>query len=438
MDLADPRILRHLAAAAFLGAMALGAWPLVRRLDAEPGRRAQWAGMLAVVALFFAMHHAFSPPWDDESRRLVAVQSLLSDGDLDLADEYGAETWRSFRNDGPAFFTSAATTIRNRLADHPAPFYPRYAVGYTVLLAPLYGAGALLHPGLGRLLATLPGIACSAVSFLLLVAALVDRGLDERRARRVAAAFALSAPWLFFAVHLWPEPIAGAAALWVIVRKHPQEAMAAAAVGAVVGALPLLHFRYAFLSAPLFLVAAWPLSRRPALLLILAGAAALPIAAATLSYVVSCDHTTWEIWATIDHRAAPGSRLGAFTASRLLDPALLIERIVWPPAGVLCLVPVLALGWRRVAWTWAWPALPMVIAILAFDYSSGPLARFWSPLLPLLAAALYPVRGRSWLPGLLLGFGAAVGLVTGLNPWLCSDAMTFDRLVVRFSELIGP
>jgi hypothetical protein len=183
-----------------------------------------------------------------EAHTLLVTESLVSDGDLDLRDEYGARAWRGFY--GGALVPRAGPRDTGLL--EPA------GVAFPLLLAPAYAAG-------GRIGAELFLAALAALGFV--VAAAIGRRLvPEPWATAAAVATALSPPALVAATTISPDAvagtaIAGACLLALGLRERPR-APQAFWCALLVAALPWLAPRFAAPAAVIALAAARWLRRR--------------------------------------------------------------------------------------------------------------------------------------------------------------------------------
>jgi hypothetical protein len=203
-----------------VGAVALGA---IRR--ALP----LWLALVAAYALTLALpggpggHGTFSAP---EAHRLLAAQSLVSDGDVDLRDEYATQAWRDWY---PGQLTPAAGPTDGRLVEP-------VGLGFTLLIAPAYW---LAGPDGVRVWLAL----IAAVGFCL-AAALARALVPEPWATRAALVAGLSPPALGAATAVAPAMagatvLAGAALLALRVRAAPRRSSAFWGA-ALVAALPWL------------------------------------------------------------------------------------------------------------------------------------------------------------------------------------------------------
>src|SRR3954469_11987661 len=87
-----------------------------------------WLVLVAVYAVTLAVpgtHGSLTAP---EAHRLLAAESLVSDGDVDLRDEYAA---RAYRDWDPGTLKPAAAPTGGRLVEP-------VGLGCTLLIAPAY------------------------------------------------------------------------------------------------------------------------------------------------------------------------------------------------------------------------------------------------------------------------------------------------------------
>jgi hypothetical protein len=129
-----------------------------------------------------------------EAHILLTAESIVSDGDLDLRDEYRSRVWRDFASEAPR---PTASLTGGRL-------HEPQGIGFPLLLAPAYAAGGAV--GAELLLAAL-----LAAAFCL-AAALGRLLVPEPWASRAALVAGVSPPALDAGTSIAPEA-AGAAAL---------------------------------------------------------------------------------------------------------------------------------------------------------------------------------------------------------------------------------
>jgi hypothetical protein len=187
-----------------------------------------WLALVAVYAVTLAVPgenggRTLSAP---EAHRLLTAESLVSDGDVDLRDEYATRAWRGWY-DGE--LRPAAAPTDGRLVEP-------VGVGFSLLIAPAYWvAGA---DGVRVFLLLL-----AALGFCL-AAALARALVPEPWATRAALVVGLSPPALGAATAVAPAAVgatclAGAALLALRVRIEPRRSWAFWGA-ALVAALPWL------------------------------------------------------------------------------------------------------------------------------------------------------------------------------------------------------
>jgi hypothetical protein len=146
----------------------------------------------------------------DEPHNLLIAESIVSDGDLDLRDEYATRAYRSFH---PLPLAPSARPLPSGVLHEPQ------GVGFPALIAPAYALG-------GPRLVELALAAVAALGFAL-AALLARRFVAEPWASAGAALAGLSPPALAHATSVTPELaggtlIAGAALCALAVRDRPR------------------------------------------------------------------------------------------------------------------------------------------------------------------------------------------------------------------------
>jgi len=337
-------------------------------------------------------------PQGDEPHYLVMAQSLRSDGDLDLTDEFASREYAPFYGGDLAPHTSPNTP--------PGRLYSMHSPGLPVLLLPGYAiagyAGARTFTS-----------ALAALTTVLLYRLVRDVAGDERIAGAVWAVATFSPPLAFYAVTLYPEILAALAvvAFLLTARGAPRAgAVLAAAMLAVV--LPWVHTKYIPLAAAglgftLLRPYRWPAR--------IAAAAAFATSIALLSFFFQ-------------------SFYGSPSVTAALGPAdVSLRRIPWGAAGalfdrqygLLLVAPLLAFAipgglalWRRRTGDGLRAAAFFLLVLLpAAAYvgwwgGAAPPARYVLPVVGpmLLAAAMVASRARDAFAAL----GGAGLVVLGL------------------------
>ncbi len=175
---------------------------------------------------------------EPEAQTLLVAESIVSDGDLDLRDEYGARSWRSFYDGDLA---PRAGPRNGRLLDP-------IGIAFPLLIAPAYALG-------GPIAVELFLAARAAVAFVL-AAALARRVVPEPWATGAALVAGLSPVALVASTTIAPDAvagtvIAGAAVLALRIREQPR-LLSAFWCAMLVAALPWLGAKFA---APAIIVA---------------------------------------------------------------------------------------------------------------------------------------------------------------------------------------
>ena len=195
--------------------------------------------LFAAAFVFYALVGTRIPgpagPQGDEPHYLVMAQSLLSDGDLDLRDEFAGREYAAF--------------FAGTLQPHTSPrspagrIYPIHTPGLPVLLLPAYALGG--YPGARLFMSALAA----------LTAVLVHRLVRESTGHAVAAAaayavFAFTPPFAFYAVAVYPEvPAALATAAFLLLARRDPGMHEAIVAGLLAAALPWIHPRLLPLAA---------------------------------------------------------------------------------------------------------------------------------------------------------------------------------------------
>ena len=232
---------------------------VVPRRDARVAGLTAWPAVGRALALWLVIFAAFaataglpaSPGRDlsvREAQTLLVTESIVSDRDLDLGDEYGSRAWRDFF---PGDLAPRAGPRNGRLFDP-------VGIAFPLLIAPAYALG-------GRIAVELFLAAIAAVAYVL-AAALARRIVPEPWATGAALVAALSPPALVASTTIAPDAvagtvIAGAALLALRVRERPL-LLLAFWCAVLVAALPWLGAKFVAPAAVVALAAARWLRRR--------------------------------------------------------------------------------------------------------------------------------------------------------------------------------
>jgi hypothetical protein len=176
----------------------------------------------------------------DEPFYLMTTHSLLSDGDLDLRDEYRDESYRKFfDHPKPLWHQSKPAADGRELSPHQ--------VGLSALVLPAYALAGLA--GVKAFLGVLGGLTI-ALTFLL-AAQVTSRYWEPLAA---AAILGVSAPVFIYSTQIYPEMPAAVlvlAGLLVLLRRERPGALAALISSCAVLGLMWLGVKYAPLAAVL-------------------------------------------------------------------------------------------------------------------------------------------------------------------------------------------
>lgn len=194
----------------------------------------------------------------DEAHYMLATQSLLRDGDIDLHNNATRENIAEFR---------VLPFDLHRAPSSPAgTSYSIHPPGLSVLLLPAYAAGVHLWQN-PRLACSLFMAMVSAAALSLLFLWLVRLGFRRALALVTIGILATTAPTVFFSVQIYPDIVAVLAAALVLMRlsrwqiacpvqpetEYPetgyQGPLTLATLTLMLGTLPLLHPRFLPLSA---------------------------------------------------------------------------------------------------------------------------------------------------------------------------------------------
>jgi hypothetical protein len=339
-----------------------------------------FAAYAATLAVDAAPGRSLSGP---EAHRLLVTESIVSDGDVDLRNQYAQRAWRDWY-DGT--LQPAAEPTDGRLVEP-------VGLGFALLTAPAYAPAG--PTGVRLLLA-----AIAAVAFCL--AAALGRALvPEPWPSRAALVTGLSPPALAGATAVSPElagaaVLAGAALLALRVREQPRTALASW-TAALVAALPWLSAK---LLAPAAVVAVatsrWLRRRRRGL----TGFVALEVAlTSAVVYVTVNDRLFGGL---TPHDVARGGATGVWGLADHLARWPRLAR-VWldPDHGLLVWAPFVLLAF--VALGLLWRSRRDRLAVAVADQVDVEVA---AALLALIAAAVVLVAvfaapsldgsGRDW------------------------------------------
>jgi hypothetical protein len=292
-----------------------------------------WLVLFAAYVAGVGLH---ATPGEDfsasEAHVLLLTRSIVDDGDLDLANQYGAAAWRPFY--GRQLLPLTGPRPRGQLE--------QIALGFPLLCAPAYALG-------GRIAVELWLAALAALGYVAAMA-VARRLVPEPWATCGVLAVGLSPPAVIGATTIAPDAVAGsvlagAAALALAARERPLARLTAWA-GALLATLPWLGVKFL---APGAVVAAgvfrWPRRRSRGL----AGLVGLEIALFSIVLYVSIND---RLYGGLTPYAVLPADETATGAQGLGDYVGRVPRLLWvwvgPPQGLLLWAPVCALGFVAV------------------------------------------------------------------------------------------
>ena len=366
-----------------------------------------WALSAAAYGAYFQAQWAFGarPIFSvtgDEPHYLTIATSLVSDGDLDVLDEYRDKEYFPYY----PFHLGDARDMEDMHAIYGrgGGIFSKHSVGLPLLLAPAMRLG-------GHGAATVVMIALTAMlaaQTWLLGQDVLAYSQRERVTWGVVLAWvavALTPPLLLYAPLFYPEvagallTVVGVRAVLAYVRGGSLGALAV--VGSACGLLPWFHLRYAPLALALGALALAAIvnrwrhgSRRAADAFVLS----LPAGIAGLGLLA----LNWRLFGGVP----PVDEYGAVSLGRFVvgAPGLFFDRQfgLLPYAPVYTLAPfgVPAL-WRTSRWAATAAAVPFLgyagfVACFSYWYGAfSPPARMLVPVLPLLVAPLTALLARS-------------------------------------------
>jgi hypothetical protein len=373
-----------------------------RAPSASAARRALplWLALVTVYTLVWAL--GVGPAADvsaPEAHRLLGAESLISDGDLDLRDEFATRAWRGFY-DGS--LKPVGQMLDSRLVEPQG-------LGFELLIAPAYAVAGV--PGVRLLLGALAALA------FCLAAALGRRLVPEPWPTRAALVVGLSPPALGAATAVSPEMaggavLAGAALLALHVRERPRTGVAFGSA-ALVAALPWLAAK---LVAPAAVIAAalarWLRRRQRGT----AGFVALEVAlTSAVIYITVNDRLFGGL---TPHDVAGGGPTGASGLAEHLERAPRLATLwIDPDEGLLLWAPFVALAF--VALGRLWRSRRDRLAVAVFDQVDVEVGAAFLALVALavllVATFLAPSIDGAWYPARQLV--PALPLLAALCAW---------------------
>jgi hypothetical protein len=359
-----------------------------------------WAVLFAAYAATLGIAaHGREDYAADEPRYLLAAESIVSDFDIDLTDEYATRAYAKFHHG--TLRPQGRVVLGRRLEPQ--------GVGFAALIAPAYWLGGA--KGVELFLA-----AIAALGFVL-GARLARRIVPEPWASGAALLVGLSPPALAQATTVYPELVAGAMLAGAVlcalrVRERPDLGSAVAGA-ALLALLPWLGPKYLLPAAPVaVMLVRWTArrGRRTAAL-----AAAEIMVASLVVYATINDRLYGGLTPTAVS-AAGGPATGADSVADYLGrvprlAAFWIDRDV----GLLRWAPVLALAGFAVWLLWRSKRTHVARAVpeRADAEAAAELSLLVCGAVVLVAAFAAPTLSGAWFPArhLVAAFPVACGLV---------------------------
>jgi hypothetical protein len=357
------------------------------------------AAAIFLVSWGLTTHGKYSAT-GDEPHYLMVAQSLWSDGDLDVGNNYA-------RGDGALFGASALQPEQHARQSRLGTVLPVHDIGVPVVLLPAYVAattfaivpsdGTLKRFRMNRGLFAYALISLVIIGIVTAAAALTIRGLEYQgappwRAASIVVIAWLTAPVLSNSFLVFPEPFALFVTAWSILEwsAPPRKwGWRDSALIFALGALPWFHRKYALYAVAILGILLW---RRRHALLALSFRARLGVAMLFLGAPAALALSTLHAWGNL---AGPLALDGLPLSSSAFGHGavgLLVDR----ENGLLWWAPVYALlpaAWwvrRSAAGPWLLPVAALLIPCAAhYQWWGGfsPAGRFIVPLIPVFCLA---------------------------------------------------
>ena len=354
----------------------------------------------------------------DEPHYLMVTQSLLADGDIDVANNYERNDGARFGADGVQPETHVRVGARGRSL-------PVGDLGVSILLMPVLAVATRvsevpdestlrrfrMNRGLfAYSLISLTLITMTSIAAAVTVSALQRAGATPRDAGIVVAVAWLSPPVISHAFLVFPEPFA----LFVtacVVLAWSLEGRAwgwrESATVVMLGCLPWVHRKFAFYVLALLAVLIWRRRRdiRP-LPPFTKGMLAVAFVIPPLLLMAWSLYEWGSLGGGLARSGLPLSMAGVIEGI----PALLVDRenglMWWSP--VYLLLPAASWLRREDSWMWIVPAIALIVPGAGHQWWAGfsPAGRFLVPLVPIACLIALPI-----VRGALLRVAAFVLLV---------------------------
>jgi hypothetical protein len=392
----------------------------------------RWLAAIVFLFIWSLTTHGKYSASGDEPHYLMITQSLVADGDLDLANNYANNDGRLFGHDGLTIGLHAVRTRSGRtLSIHD--------VGVGVVLVPVYVVArqiasvtseALLRRfkmDRGLFTYSLVGLCLIALTTagVVLLAAGLTQLAGTSRAMLVVLAAAVSPPIASHAFLVFPEVIAlfvSCVVVWYSLKTpDTSDARMLLVVMLLIGALPWMHHKYLLYVPGLVFVVAWhrwPLIRaHPGT----TGIAMLMFALPPIALLA----WTWHEWGTFGGALTTEGVPFSMSALKAGAVGLWVDR----QSGLLAYAPIywvlpacVVLTWRR-SWPFLLPAfllyLPAAAFVIGWWAGFAPAARYLVPAMPLLLVPMAAALRFSTIRGALYGLGvfqAAIDIVVWQHP----------------------
>jgi hypothetical protein len=345
-----------------------------------------WLALFAVYASTLGLNATRGEEYGPaEAHTLLTAESIVSDGDADLRDEYHTRAWRRWYG---GRLRPEGQLTKGRLNEP-------HGVGLALALAPAYAIA-------GPRAAELEIAAFMALAFVL-AAALARRLAPDPWATGAALLVALSPPVIAYSTAIYAEPLAAAllcaAALLALRARGTPRVRSAALAALALAALPWLGPKYLPAAAVVGVaLAGWLLRRRRGLAALVAG----EIAFTSLVVYVSINNSFFG-GLTPFAASRPGHPpTGAGSAGDYLHrPQRLVALWLDRDVGVLRWSPIVllaALGvWQL--WRARRERLARALPSLADEQSAGLLVACILLAQVLAAALLAPTLFGPWFAG---------------------------------------
>ena len=221
------------------------------------------AAVVFIVVWGLTTHGKYSVS-GDEPHYLIVAESLWSDGDLDVQDEYGSGVSRVFGHDDLAVGDHARRDLKGILR-------PVHDVGLPATLVPIYGAAVAVSravpeswlaavsqtPGLfAYSLISLSMLVLTCLSLCLLMGTLTS-AVSQLTAAAVVLSVGLSPPILSNAFLVFPEVVAFAVVCLALYASYSERKISVTDlmfVAAALGVLPWFHRKFVLLALGLLFI----------------------------------------------------------------------------------------------------------------------------------------------------------------------------------------